>query len=232
MKSNINESPLLRYSQIPKRWGNIINYDQATDMHYADGWRDVIFPSYNPNIERLGDLIRNGENVTYEVLPLSDEEIQQRIKQSFESTRQEAIQLKLETQVLTEAQEATDIAEILENKPFYKFWEDYPDQFSFPANYKVNHLVDKEVQTYRIIQPHNKQVDRRPNKVPALWTEITLSNGIEIWNQPTGGDGKYPYLDPATGEPYRVLFNGETWENNHQGGLNVWQPGVFGWKKI
>jgi hypothetical protein len=156
----------------------------------------------------------------------------EQIKQEFESTRKEAIQLKLETQVLTEAQESTDIAEILENKPLYKFWQDYPDQFPFPANYKVNHLVEKEIKTYRIIQPHNKQVDRQPNKVPALWTEITLSNGIEIWNRPTGGDGKYPYKDPSTGQPYKVLYDGETWENNHQGSLNVWQPGVFGWKKI
>jgi hypothetical protein len=47
-----------------------------------------------------------------------------------------------------------------------------------------------------------------------------------------GGDGKYPLIDPATNEPYRVVHNGRLWQNNHQGGLNVWEPGVFGWTDL
>jgi hypothetical protein len=55
---------------------------------------------------------------------------------------------------------------------------------------------------------------------------------ITLWVQPLGNNGLYPYLDPKTNKPYQVSHKESLWENTHTGGLNVWEPGVFGWKKI
>lgn len=55
---------------------------------------------------------------------------------------------------------------------------------------------------------------------------------ISEWIQPLGNNGLYPYLDQNTKKPYQISHKGSLWENTHSGGLNVWEPGVFGWKKI
>ena len=82
------------------------------------------------------------------------------------------------------------------------------------------------------IQQHTTQLGFEPDVTPALWREVQIENEIEVWVQPIGGDGKYPLNDPNTGENYIVSHNGKTWRNIHQGSLNVWEPGVFGWEEI
>lgn len=45
-----------QYSQIPKEWNGVFNYQNAApSVHYADGWRDLIYPPYNSTTQKLGD---------------------------------------------------------------------------------------------------------------------------------------------------------------------------------
>lgn len=136
--------------------------------------------------------------------------------------------------IIDQAQQETDVEKIKEKKELYPLWEDFEDGFSFPLELKVNYIDDQlEIRLFKCIQSHNKQLNFNPVATPALWSEIIISDGgIEAWTQPIGGDGKYPYIDTLTGNPYIVTHNGNTWQNNHQGGLNVWEPGVFGWIQI
>jgi len=50
-------------------WGG---YENMTDLHYEDGWRDEIMPEYNPNYERLGELFYSEQHdaVLREIVPV------------------------------------------------------------------------------------------------------------------------------------------------------------------
>jgi len=243
MKSNISHLPLRTWPSIEAYWkaGNIYNLRPRT-MHYPslpasehkkDGWRDVVSPDLKEN-QRRGALLYDAQNdrVTYQVIDLTEEEIQSRVISQAQNSREEIIQVKIKAQVEAEFQSISDDSEALESKEAFPIWEDLEDGFEFTAGYKVQSLDALELKLFKIIQPHAKQSDWMPNITPALWSKIEVTVGMEIWSQPTGGDGKYPYLDPKTSSPYRVSHKTNTWENTHQGGLNVWEPGVFGWKKI
>lgn len=103
MISNINQSPLLTYSSLPKSWPdrpNLINYDKAdASIHHADGWRDVIRPTIQAT-QKLGALYYDQENdvVTYVVLDKTHEELEAerlaKVPQSI-TTTQGRIALKL-----------------------------------------------------------------------------------------------------------------------------------------
>lgn len=57
---------------------------------------------------------------------------------------------------------------------------------------------------------------------PPVEGEEDGSGEVEPWRQPTGGDGRY--VLGAT-----VSHKGEIWVSVH-GGLNVWEPGQYGWE--
>jgi len=50
-------------------WGG---YENRTDIHFEDGWRDEVVPQYNPVKQRLGERYYDVENdvVTYPVIDL------------------------------------------------------------------------------------------------------------------------------------------------------------------
>lgn len=81
MKTNINQTPLKLYKQIPVSWKsrrNTINYNLLPESElYADGWRDLVVPSYDLNTQKLGALEYDSVNdyVTYQVIDLTPEEI-------------------------------------------------------------------------------------------------------------------------------------------------------------
>jgi len=239
MKSNINDLPLRTYSSLPKSWParpNLMNYDKADpSIHYADGWRDFIQPEYNIETQRLGALIYDDQNdvVTREVIEKTAEELAQEVLSQAQGSREEAINTRMRVKVEEEAQAITDDAEAIEAQAVYPIWDDIEDGFEFTNDFKVQALDGLELKLFKTIQPHAKQFDRHPNETPALWSKIEIGEGgVEIWTQPTGGDGKYPLNDPATGTNYVVTHNGKTWRNIYQNGLNVWIPGEFGWEEI
>jgi hypothetical protein len=207
------------------------------------GYETVFFQeNYDEALHVLTDIIFENDIWIYQYRNKFDVEIMLEKKAQAESARQE----KLQAQSIKESEQVfqslTDDAEIIANSDAYPLWRNLKDGFDFVANYKVRDFdQDNVLQVFKIIIPHAKQVDRIPIQTPNLWSIILFgSGGIELWTQPTGGDGKYPYLDPSTGLPYRVERNGQIWENNHRNEndfndpntLNVWVPGVFGWTLI
>jgi hypothetical protein len=54
-------------------------------------------------------------------------------------------------------------------------------------------------------------------------------DGPPAWIQPTGAQDAYPLLD-VFGNPARVTFNGQVWQNTTA--ANTFQPGVFGWDAV
>lgn len=225
MKCNINDTPL-RIRSIPRKMNGIHNYQNATNRHFSDGWRDVVNPVYDASIERLGDLVINGNEVTYEVIPLTEQEIETKKRNELNNQKKATIQAKLSKSVIEEAQALTDDKEILANNILYEFWEVFENGYTFSLDLKLNRLINDEVRTFKVIQSHNKQSDWQPENFPSLFSEIVMSGGIEVWSQPIGGDGKYP-------NPYQVIHNGKTWNNTVDAPtLNVWEPGVFGWEEV
>ena len=75
---------------------------------------------------------------------------------------------------------------------------------------------------YRVIQPHTTQSDWTPDKVPALFSKISLDEFPE-WVQPTGAQDAYSAGD-------KVSHNGKHWKSTVNG--NVWEPGVYGWEEV
>jgi len=54
-------------------------FDKNKDLQNEVGFKDLIIPEYDQSTEKLGEIIENGENYTYEVMPLTDEELDDRI---------------------------------------------------------------------------------------------------------------------------------------------------------
>lgn len=81
MISNINETPLRAYADLPtyyKARPTLINYHRADPaMHYEDGWREIITPNLDPKTEKLGSLIfdKSKDTVTYAIEPRSKEDL-------------------------------------------------------------------------------------------------------------------------------------------------------------
>ena len=241
MKANINEISLTEYPSIPAYWDgrqNQIHYDKLPSQdHIDDGWRDIINPPYNPSTQRLGSAIKDGDQVTRQIIEIPIQEQEQVKIDQVNSAREEKIAVEskkvIEKQVMDNFQALEDDTEAANNQSIYPLWEDIKDGFPFPKPYKVQAYDSNQLKLFKIIQPHPKQSDWHPNITPASWSKIEINQGgIEIWTQPKGGDKKYPNINPDTGSVYIVEHNGQLWENAHTGGFNVWPPGVFGWTQI
>ena len=85
MKANINDIPI-KVLNLPKRYtrinGVIVDgYDTQIQFHYEDGFSDVIIPTYDNTTHRLGVLVIQGDEITYEVIELTPGEIEQQLFQ-------------------------------------------------------------------------------------------------------------------------------------------------------
>ena len=79
---------------------------------------------------------------------------------------------------------------------------------------------------YRCEQAHTSQPGWEPPNVPALWTEVARPGEIPVWRQPTGAQDAYMKGDKV----HYPDADGPVWESEADN--NVWEPGVYGWKKI
>jgi hypothetical protein len=93
---------------------------------------------------------------------------------------------------------------------------------------KITNLVFNEIMVQFGIEA--EQIYNQDGQIEVITKPIEPK--IETWVQQQGNTGKYPYINPLTTKPYQVSHKSSLWENTHTGGLNVWEPGVFGWKKI
>lgn len=216
-----------------------ISFSPNGDFRYLNVYPVTVPPKPSDNTKNYTEeLVYIPENQTFLVnwvgVDKTPEELTVMKKNELARNKQIDTQALLVQSLMQESQVATTLDKIASYKNLYPLWEDQPDGFQFSLEYKVNYIDSNiNLRLFRCIQAHAKQASWNPVAVPALWSEIILSaGGIEVWTQPIGGDGKYPYIDPLTGLPYKVLYNGFTWENNYQAGLNVWVPGEFGWTQL
>lgn len=225
MKSNINDSPLKPYSDVPPSWSgkpNVLNYDKSTGSHYADGWRDIIVPPYDSLSRDLGDLIKVGDTVTYEVVELSETEIINATKQNYSSEKQKKIEKKIEDDVVVSLRLSSD-AVAIENKEVFPFWSADMD-LPIVVGDKWNDFVGTEPKLYKCVQAHTSQFDRRPSVTPALFTLISLEEW-PVWIQPTGAQDAWN--SDVSGRGNKVTHNGQKWQTTVLN--NIWEPGVYGW---
>lgn len=125
----------------------------------------------------------------------------------------------IKEQIKNLADNATDEA-ALKSIDLYGKWKSGSD-------YNVNDRVSVEegdtVLLYKCIQAHTSQDDWKPDVTPSLWAKVlTSDDGTPLqWEQP---DSTNPYMKGD-----KVIYDGEVYESIVDN--NVWEPGVYGWKK-
>lgn len=81
-------------------WGG---YENRTDIHYEDGWRDEVIPEYDPMVQYLGTAVYDPENdvVTYPVLQkvINVEAEKARLLSDLANARREVATLVMEAQL-------------------------------------------------------------------------------------------------------------------------------------
>ncbi len=75
---------------------------------------------------------------------------------------------------------------------------------------------------YECVIGHRTQEDWTPDVTPNLWKVVRMEEWSE-WVQPAGAHDAYA-------KDAKVAHNGEHWMSDYDG--NVWEPGVFGWRKV
>lgn len=88
--------------------------------------------------------------------------------------------------------------------------------------YGVNGVGDPQL--YKVAQAHTSQADWHPDKTPALYSPVGLTEaGYPVWSQPSGAHDAYNTGDIVDyqGTLYRCTING-----------NVWSPETYpqGWE--
>lgn len=206
-------------------------YQHKTAIHEADGWRDVVQPSYNPQTQIKGAIYFDEENdvFTYVVTDKTNEQIANELQQqaiaSSQSTKQQLIQQKVEAQIVEEAQQGDD-TNALDNQALFPMWQ---IGFEYTVDFKCQDFTDDNILVlYKCIQAHTSQSDWRPKDVPALFVRVAYPNEIPVFVQPTGSHDAY-----QTGD--QVLFpdeNGNVYESTIDN--NVWSPLAYpqGWQLV
>lgn len=183
-------------------------YATRTDLHEADGFKEIIVPSYNSETQKLGNVvIEVNNNFTYEVINLTQQEIEDRIISQAQSSRDAKLQQATIEQAAQTFQNLEDVETVLANSEAYPLWRDFEDSYSFPLNFKVQDFnAENELKVYKVIQPHNKQSDWIPRIVPALFvlvqpegaTEWEAGASYQIGDIRTYNGVEYECLQPHT----------------------------------
>ena len=128
----------------------------------------------------------------------------------------EAVKLR---QLIVKASQSLTDTEGLDGVALFPTWKPgIPEE-----KFTVGDRYQYEEKLYKIIQPHTTQEGYEPDKVPALWVEVSPPGVIPEWKQPTGSQDAYPL-------GAKVTHNGSTWGSTVDN--NVWEPGVYGWVKV
>ena len=101
----------------------------------------------------------------------------------------------------------------------------YPE-FEPGKSYRQGGVIQYQGGHYIVHQAHTSQADWTPDVAVSLFGIYDISDYPQ-WRQPFGEHDAYPI-------GYRVEHNGQFWEcvQGDASGLNVWEPGVFGWITI
>lgn len=170
---------------IPNRFNGVENiaggYVFRDDLQEQDGWKDIVVPSYNSTTQKLGDLVLDGDNYTYEVIDLTEQEIKQAKINQAESERQLILQEEQIKLAENKIQEIDTTEDILANEAAFPLWANFEDGFSFTLDFKVRDFnSENDLKVYKVIQAHNKQSDWNPISVPALFV-LVQEEGATEW---------------------------------------------------
>ena len=214
------------FNSIPSTWNGILNYNSVnnTAMQVADGWRDLVIPVYDPETQKLGDLILDEPNYTYQVLQKTAGELQQDALNANELKRQITQQSNMEAESALTAQTLDD-SKSLNSQELFPLWAaDIPVVI---GNKWQDFDTDNVLYLWRCEQTHTTQSDWRPKDTPALWTKVAFPGTIPVWVQPTGAQDAYALGDqvhyPLIDDPvYESLIDANVWSPDvNPGGWNL-----------
>jgi hypothetical protein len=179
-------------------------------------------PDFNPELQYLGEPTLDSNGWFFPVIDYSENDLKAIKIYKAEFDRQKALNIEGEKKILADTLILSD-SDALEKQSMFPIWEKLEDGFAFRVNEKYQSFDGMELKLFKVIQQHSKQSNWNPLAVPALFIRVALENEILPWVQPTGAQDAYQIGD-------RVTHKGFTWESINAN--NVWEPGVFGWKKI
>lgn len=104
----------------------------------------------------------------------------------------------------------------LQVKEIYPAWHTGVD-------YRAGQIARHGGKLYRCVQNHASQSDWAPDAAASLWSEVSFTEGVEDWQQPTGAHDAYNVGD-------RVMFEGAVYVSLVNG--NIWSPADYpqGWR--
>ena len=93
---------------------------------------------------------------------------------------------------------------------------------------------DTDGKLWWVVQSYDTAVYPDPVLIPALVRAAHVPGEVTVWQQPLDQYDAYYVTNPFTGLPDQVTHNGKTWyvSQGDVAGLNVWEPGVFGWLEV
>lgn len=93
--------------------------------------------------------------------------------------------------------------------------------------------VDADDVFWWVIQQYDTAIWPDPTVIPALIVPARMPGEVTTWIQPLNQFTAYALLNAFTGEPDYVEHAGHVWyvEQADGAGWNIWEPGVFGWRK-
>ena len=108
----------------------------------------------------------------------------------------------------------------------------YPEWSANSPGCTVGYRVLYNGKLYKCLQAHTPQEAWTPTEAPSLWAEILPGQeGTEAgeWEQPDSTNGYH--------KGDKSYHNGKLWESDVEDGpngegLNVWEPGVYGWHEV
>jgi hypothetical protein len=195
-------------------------YNQSTPeldaLHIADGFREVVQPTYDQATQIRGAIFFDAGNdyFTYTVIDKTDEQIQSELIVKSEGRKQEIIQADIVSSAEASAQTSDDDTS-LDNQDLFPMWSG--DSNEYALDYKVQDFtVDNVLALYKVVQAHTSQPTWIPRDTPALFTRIQLDVVLE-WVQPSGAQDAYNIGD-------RVWFGVETDVYESTVDANVFAP--------
>jgi hypothetical protein len=173
----------------------------------ANGWFVYIDnpPPFDSSTQRLvrGEVIEGV--VQYEVVALSEQEIQQRIESEAIALNEEFLTQKLKQQAISQLQTINDPQEALDNQAGFPLWSSFSNGHTFAIGIKVQDFEGTELKLWEVIQLHNKQSDWRPVIVPALFKKVLPEGAPLIWEVGIAVTVGEEYLYQPDGFTYRVI---------------------------
>lgn len=88
----------------------------------------------------------------------------------------------------------------------------------------VGERYEFDAKLYKCVQTHTTQAGWKPDKTPALWTEVAKPGEIPVWKQPTGAQDAYMVGDKVHFPTAEDAVYVSTVDNN------VWSPDTYGWE--